>query len=108
MSSLREARIALFERAFQDGYRHVENYIDTGDAEIVFRLHSAPHKVKTKGGQLEVGGCLFPAARGLPPGEYPVQCAQGVPAKGSPRSAFVNEPRAPCRLTAPSSTTLLD
>ena len=87
MSSVREARLVLFEKAFQDGYRHVENYVDTGDAEIIFRLHSG-QKVKTKGGQLEVGGCLFPAARGLPPGEYPVQCAQGVPAKGQPRNAF--------------------
>lgn len=83
MSPVSAARLALFERAFQDGYRHVEH-----GAELVFRLHSGGHKVKTKGGQLELGGCLFPAARGLPPGEYPVQCAQGVPAAGQPRNAF--------------------
>ena len=31
---------------------------------------------------------LFPAARGLPSGEYAVQCAQRVPAVGTPRNAF--------------------
>lgn len=73
MSTLRDARRALFEAAFTDGHRHDEN-----GAEVVFKLHTAP-KVRTKGGQLEVGGCLFPANRGLPPGEFVVQCAQGVP-----------------------------
>jgi hypothetical protein len=79
MSTLRDARRALFEAAFNDGHRH---------EHTVFKLHTA-QKVRTKGGQLEVGGCLFPANRGLPQGEYVVQCAQSVPlTPGEARNAF--------------------
>lgn len=97
MSSPRAARLALFEGAFEDGHRHVENDVDAGDEEVVFRLHAGPHKVKTRGGQLEVGGGLFPAARGLPPGEYAVECAQSVPAVGQPRNAYGRVVFAPAR-----------
>lgn len=90
MSPLRDERRALFEAAFSDGHRHLERFADTGPTEIVFRLHTS-QPVRTKGGQLEVGGCLFPADRGLPQGEFVVQCASGAPV-ASPeltRNAFV-------------------
>lgn len=75
MSPLRAERAALFETAFSAGHRHREK-----DAtEIVFTVHTSP-PVRTRGGQLELGGCLFPAQRGLPQGEFIVQCATGAPA----------------------------
>lgn len=37
--------------------------------------HAASFPVKTKGGQLEVGGCLFPGNRALADGEFPVDFA---------------------------------
>ena len=80
MSTLRDERRALFEAAFTPGQRHVENYVPTVKTEIVFSVHSSA-PVRTKGGQLEVGGCLFPANRTLPAGEFVVQCAVGAPAK---------------------------
>ena len=76
MSPLRDARRVLFEAAFTDGHRHVEKGV-----EVVFTLHTSP-KVRTRGGQLEVGGCLFPADRTLPPGEFIVQCATGSTPQG--------------------------
>ncbi len=82
-TTLRDARRALLEAAFTDGHRHVQK-----GEELVFKVHSA-RAVRTKGGQLEVGGCLFPANRGLPPGEFVVQCAQGVPPfPGEARNGF--------------------
>lgn len=81
MSPLRDARRALFEAAFLDGHRH-----GAGPTEVVFALHTAA-KVRTKGGQLEVGGCLFPADRTLPAGEFLVQCATGSTAEGA-RNGF--------------------
>lgn len=88
MSTLREERSALFEAAFTDGHRHLDRYAEGGEQEIVFTLHSA-QPVRTKGGQLEVGGCLFPANRALPAGEYVVQCASGAPSgRGAGRNAF--------------------
>ena len=81
MSPLRDARRALFEAAFTDGHRH-----GASGAQVVFTLHTAA-KVRTKGGQREVGGCLFPADRTLPPGEFVVQCANGTPPEGG-RNGF--------------------
>src|SRR4051812_22007063 len=82
-TTLRDTRRALFEAAFTDGHRHVEK-----GEEIVFKLHTAP-MVRTKGGQLELGGCLFPASRALPQGEFVVQCAHGVPPfPGEGRNGF--------------------
>ena len=80
MSTLRDERCALFEASFTDGHRFVDRFAEGGETEVVFALHSA-QKVKTKGGQLEVGGCLFPANRGLPAGEFIVQCAAGAQVK---------------------------
>lgn len=89
MKPVRDARRELFEASFTDGHRYVARFPDTGDTEIVFSLHTAP-PVRTRGGQLEVGGCLFPSNRTLPAGEYPVQCAAGIPAQppGVARNAF--------------------
>lgn len=87
MKPVRDARRALFEAAFTDGHRHLARFPDTGETEIVFSLHTAP-SVRTRGGQLEVGGCLFPGNRGLPAGEYPVQCAEGTPVNGVGKNAF--------------------
>lgn len=88
MSTLGKERSALFEAAFSDGHRHAEPYANSADTEIVFKLHAA-QKVRTKGGQLEVGGCIFPANRSLPPGEFEVQCAEAVPVLPGPsRNAY--------------------
>lgn len=86
MRTLRDERRALFEAAFTNGHRHTER----GETEIHFALHTAA-TVRTKGGQLEVGGCLFPANRALPQGEFVVQCAAGAPAATpwEARNAFV-------------------
>ena len=87
MSTLRDERCALFEASFTDGHRFVDRFAEGGETEVVFALHSAP-KVRTKGGQLEVGGCLFPANRGLPQGEYLVQCAVGARRNAFARVVF--------------------
>lgn len=87
MSTLRDERRALFEASFTDGHRFVDRFAEGGETEVVFALHSA-QKVKTKGGQLEVGGCLFPANRGLPQGEYLVQCAVGARRNAFARVVF--------------------
>ena len=101
MSLLRDERRALFEAAFTPGHRHVENYVPTVKTEIVFSVHTA-QPVRTKGGQLEVGGCLFPANRSLPAGEFVVQCAVGAPVltPDTGRNAFarvVLAPKAPVK-----------
>jgi hypothetical protein len=72
MSTLRDERRALFEAAFTNGHRFVDRY--AADAELRFTVHTG-RPVRTRGGQLEVGGCLFPANRGLPAGEFVVQCS---------------------------------
>lgn len=78
MTPLTDARRSLFEAAFVDGHLHDEKYADTGVTQIVFRTHDAAKPVRTKGGQLEVGGCLFPANRSLPAGDFSVQAATGA------------------------------
>jgi hypothetical protein len=80
MRPLTDARRALFEVAFTDGHQHVEDFADSGPTPLVFRLHEGA-KVRTRGGQLEVGGSLFPADRTLPAGEFVVQCARCGPPK---------------------------
>ena len=89
MSLLRDERRALFEAAFTDGHRYLDRYADAGETEVHFALHTG-QTVRTRGGQLEVGGCLFPANRGLPAGEFIVQCAAGTQVKppGSARNGF--------------------
>lgn len=90
MRILRDERRALFEAAFTNGHRHTERSAQSGATEIRFALHTAA-TVRTKGGQLEVGGCLFPANRALPQGEFVVQCAAGAPAAtpSEAKNAFV-------------------
>lgn len=84
MSPLREERRALFEAAFTDGHRYLNR---SGETEIHFTLHTGG-AVRTRGGQLEVGGCLFPANRGLPAGQFIVQCAVGASRNGFGRVVF--------------------
>jgi hypothetical protein len=60
MSTEREQRRLQYETAFTDG-RHV--------------IHAAGFPVRTKGGQLEVGGQLFPGNRALSEGQFPVEFA---------------------------------
>lgn len=85
---LTDVRRALFEAAFTEGHRHVEDFADTGPTELVFRLHGGG-RVRTRGGQLELAGCLFPSDRSLPAGEFEVQCARCGP-RAAPTSVQRN------------------
>lgn len=85
-----EQHRALFESAFNKGTTH-EATVDGATSRWVFLQHTSTWGVKTRGGQVELAGSLFPSDRGLPEGAFKVEVAACAleSGKGGAKNAFV-------------------
>lgn len=90
MTQPSETRLGLFERAFVPRYVHVESHGGV-ETRVRFEVHQSATRLKPRGGQLELGGCLFPQDRSLPQGEFAVEIARGSREHGreGPRNDLV-------------------